>query len=463
MYMISAPNLRLPSNGNKFFLGLVLFCGLFFGCSTTKSSMPSGPTVLEPDVPAEEEDLIGEVDTIQWTLLPASEYPPINSSLDMKMPALKREFKSSYEVALLIPFQTSGENETSGLNYNKIRFSHFYSGVKMALSTNREDEIEVNITTYDTNRSVEDFEKVLERMERFKPDIIVGPYQREFIRKIASFAKENRIPVISPWLSSTSITSDNLFYLQIRPNILEYYKNIVKHVNANHDRSRVWLIGRDKGQDENKLQAIQQLNERESILPVVQPYAEGILSLDTLTQTDSLVFSDIFEQGVEAFVLPHYIPRDEKYLYSALRKIYAEKGDRDVKVYTLPLALTSEEVDLNILKNLDINICEYKFPDPGNENVQAFRKSYFETFGWLPIEDSYYGYDLMNFILFGLKNHGRYFHYYMIDERLDLLQMSVQIKPFSRTDDENGTDYLMNAHLYMIEYDEDHFVVKDID
>ena len=461
--MTSVRSLPRLLNGNRYFLSLLLFGGLIFGCSTSKNSIPTNSPVLEPNITEEKDDKLGPIDTVQWTILSEDDFPPINSSPEMKIPAMKREFNKTYEIALLIPFQTSGANESTSLNYNKVRFSHFYSGIRMALSSYQEDEIEINISTYDTNRSSEDFDRVLQRMDRVRPDVIAGPYQREFIRQIADYAKEKRIPVISPWLSSTSITSDNLFYLQIRPNILEYYRNIVKHVNANHDRSRIWLIGRDRGQDENKLQAIQQLNQQESILPVVQPYPECSLSLDTLMQTDSLVFTDIFEKGVDAFVLPHYIPRDEKYLYSALRKIYAEKGDRDIKVYALPLALTSEEVDLNILKNLDINICEYKFPNPGNDDVKEFRKSYFETFGWLPIEDSYYGFDLMNFIIYGLENHGKYFHYYMIDEKLDLLQMTMHIRPFSRNQEKEETDYLMNSHLYMIEFDNDHFVVKDID
>ena len=68
----------------------------------------------------------------------------------------------------------------------------------------------------------------------------------------------------------------------------------------------------------------------------------------------------------------------------------------------------------------------------------------------------------MKFIKYGLENHGQYFHYYMQGEPLNLMQMKINIKPYHKVEDSERPDFLVNDHLYIIEFDTDHFDVKDI-
>lgn len=458
--MMSAPNHRPLLNGSKI---CVLWCAMIAmaSCATSSVATSKGsPTLLEPntDEVKSGEDAPLHVDTMQWTLVSD---PPITSDMapDEHLPV---ERKETYEVALLIPFRTSGVYRSGELDANKEKFAHFYAGMKQAIQDHSRSDLNVHITTYDTNRSKADLEKILSRMDAYRPDLIVGPYESDLIAEAARFAKENRIPLISPWKASTRITSDNVYFLQLRPNITEYYSKIVQHLNNHFDRSEVLIIGRKTGEDNPKIRAIQEINQLESSIPVVQAYREFLVDEDSLMVADSMVFDHVLNEEVKAFFLPHFSSRDEGFLYSCLRKLYAEKGDRDIAIYTMPLALNSDRIDINILKNLNLRICEYRFADMRNPQIQSFRQKYFDEFGWLPTEDSFFGNDVMNLIFYGLKEHGKYFHYYMAGERIDLNQMSVFIEPYSNDPQSDVIDYMMNSHLSIISFVNDRFTIRDI-
>ncbi len=459
--MTSVPNLLPQSNGSKLLLGLTILVALV-ACSTSSvATRTKSPEILTPDkeAPDVEKPMPGfRVDTIRWTLVSD---PPITSDM-APVERLPSEKQDVYEIALLIPFRTTGFYDNADLDANKQKFAHFYAGMKQAIKNRRGGPAQINITTYDTNRSDADFDKVLSRMTLHRPDLIVGPYETDLISRAATFAKENRIPIISPWRASTRITRDNVYFLQLRPNITEYYAKIIAHINDNFNRREVRILGRKNGEDAGKIRAVQEINQERSPLPVTEAFTTMLIDKDSLMVADSLVFDRAFEQQVKAFFLPHFSSRDEDFVYSCLRKLYAEKAEREVFIYTMPLVLNSDRIDINILKNLNIRICEYRFADLRNPEIQRFRQSYFDDFGWLPTEDSYFGFDVMNFIFYGLDKYGKYFHYYLENELVDLAQMSVYIERFTREKDDDHIDYMMNSHLYIISFEGERFTIRDI-
>jgi hypothetical protein len=50
----------------------------------------------------------------------------------------------------------------------------------------------------------------------------------------------------------------------------------------------------------------------------------------------------------------------------------------------------------------------------------------------------------------------------MADEPLDHLQMKIDIQPYRKDENDERPAFMTNEHLYIIEYDTDHFVIKDI-
>ena len=455
--MISAPNRLLPLNGNKLIF-LYLISLIILACGTTAPST-SGPTVITPDQPQdrEEEVAVYDVDTIQWIFDSADEFPPISAETKVASFGMERVRKDYYRIALMLPMRVQGISPE--LDPNNRKFAEFYAGIKMA--TQQNFGVDADVKVYYTNRDASRVNEIIRDMSYSPPDLIIGPYVSKLISQVADFAEDNRIPIISPWKLSSSITEDNIFFLQMRPAIEQYFARIVDHVNFNFDRSEISIIQRPGGKDRAKTRMIEKINQESSNVPVVQPYNIVDISLDSLMDAEANVFDTLLDMGTKAFILPHFLSSDERFIYSCLRKMYGEKNGRDFFVYTMPVSLNSERIDINLRKNLNIRTPEFRFPDPLNPDISAFKKEYLETYGWLPTEDSFYGFDLMTFILYGLSEHGQYFHYYMAGEDLDLLQMKVRIEPYFKEGESRNPEFMVNNHLYIIEYDGDRFVIND--
>ncbi|MFT4565614.1 MAG: hypothetical protein ACI9FN_000567 [Saprospiraceae bacterium] len=457
--MISQQNLLLQLSGNRIIIVLIAL-GLLISCA---SSTPArGTKVLDPDKHKEKEEEVVAipVDTVQWTVVPEEDSPPITSD-DARVESylLEKVKKDYYKIALLLPFRIDESIAIPNLSSNNEKFASFYAGMKLA--GKEQADVRISVKTYYTDRDLTKLSSILEDMDRDQPDLIIGSYDSAIISKTAEWAKSNRVPLISPWGSSTKITEENVFYLQLRPSITNYYEKMLEHINDNFDRYKVYMLGREERADQTMFRVIRRINERNSPLPEVTPYNELILSMDQLMNEDSL-FIEVLEEGAQAFILPQYASTDDAYVYSCLRKLYAEKGDSDIYIYTMPMLLNSDRIDINIFKNINTRTCEFRFPDPRNPDVQNFRSQYYNSYGWLPTKDSYYGYDVMKFIAYGLENHGQYFHYYMQNESLDLMQMKINIKPYHKVEGSERPDFLVNDHLYLIEFDTDHFDIKDI-
>ncbi len=444
-------------SGSKF--GLIAVLILLVSCSSTKNSHSSSSArIIKPNtnttVTSPTKVSLAPPDTMLLTLIADEKSMPIASS-DFRQSistTLSQAKKSVYNVALLMPFRGSTLDE------NNMKFANFYGGLQLAAAESA--DVIIRMRTYSTERSEGSIRKILNDFDSWSPDLIVGPFETEHLQSIADYGKKNRIPVISPWKSSTQITNDNPYFLQIRPNITDYYANIVQHINANFDRSQVCIIGRPGNQDLSKNRAIQRLNQELSNLPLVQAYREFSVSIDSLLQTDTTVFVKELDAGVKAFIVPHYVIRDESYVYSCLRKLYAEKGESEFYVYTMPTAIGTEDLDLNIFKQLKLRTCEFKFVDKRNPQVKRIREKFFNQYGSLPDSDAYYGYDLMQYIKKGLAEEGQYFYYYLKNRTLEFSQMSLKVKEVVNANDR--TDYFVNSHMYLIEFINDTFVARSL-
>jgi len=455
--MTSVLSRLLLSNGSKIIY--ISLCLMLLSCSTTQNTS-ARPTVIKKDEPDTRPSTDVEavpVDTVKWTWEDEEEFPPITSEGEVASYLLDNVTKDRYEVALLLPMKL--QQTVPNLDAINKKFADFYAGIKMAASKAR--DVRANVSVYYTDREEATLDNIIATWSFRKPDLIIASSNSALIKKTAEYARSERIPVISPWLSSTKVTSDNLFYLQMRPSIEEYYKVILEHVDANFDRNEVRIIQRADGSDRTKTMVLQKLQESISEIPLFTPYENIDVEVDSLMDAEANVFDTLITQEIKAFIIPNYSSKDDRYVYTCLRKMYGEKLGRDFTVYTMPVAIKSDRVDINILKNLDIRTPEFRFPDIQKVEVKAFKEAFLVEHGRLPSDDAFYGYDLMSFVSYGLANHGQYFHYFMAGEELDLMQMKVHISPFFKEETSERPDFMVNDHLYIIEYNTDHFEVSD--
>ena len=455
--MISAPSLQRLLSGNSMVWMTSIAAFFMISCAGSKSVIDD-PNIVSPNVVKDEAPKVStiEVDTVRWSFVDESDIIPISSDMAAEVLPFEQINKEEYNVALLLPLRLSGDGN-SDLNINNEKFAHFYAGYKLAL----QDIDWIQTTTYHTNRSEQGVQNAIYKLDR-DTDLIIGPFDRENISSVAKYAKEYRVATISPWTVSTTVTADNLFYLQLRPNLSSYWTEIIKDATKNFDRSKIRLISNADGSDRAMMRFIQQINEEKSGLPISEPIEEYTVSMDSLLNGESMVFESAFDDEVEAFILPHYnTSKHDRFVYECLRKINAEKEGNAPHIYVMPLVVNSDRLDLNILNNLNVKICDYRFYDKRSLDYQRFKSDYYEQYGRLPNDDAYYGYDVGQLAILGFKKYGKYFHYYMKDELIRLGQMSLEVGPYYNSSDE--LLYLMNEHLDIYQFDGGYYQLKNTD
>lgn len=461
--MTLVQNRPLPLNGNKTVIGslcLIMICsscGLFKPKDPVYEHKEGGfKTTVKPKS--------SKTDTIKWNKIPEKDKPPIRTD---KPYDPTEEYVSTkqgnYKISLLLPFnhhKFQYSEEAVMEESNELRFVNYYAGVKLALDELERKGANLNVQVHDTKGSESTVSSLVRSNALSSSDLIIGPYKRDGLKSVAEYGKKNKITVVSPWQASSKITSENPHYIQMRPRLSKHYTKIVDHVLQNFSEDQVFLIGRSSDSDQKRFRSFQNAAAALSSSGSKRPFTEFTIVEDSLIYGDT-AFDSIFHQNMPSvFILPNWSFKDEAFIYDCLRRINTEKGNNQVYVYGMPILLESDKISYDLYQQLNLRVCRSKFVDKNSNNVKNFRRSYFNTYGAMPKDDAYEGYDMMMFLGESLMKHGRNFQFELGKQRDNYLQTSFDvIRTYSKSsgDKFDLINYFENQSLDIIEFRNNRF------
>lgn len=459
--MISAPNLPQQSSGNNlsglcvgFFLVLILSaCG---GSKKTVDDTRVMKPRTRPAIERKQAGAMGKVDTVRWTEIDRSkEYEKTLEELELD----KRE---TYKVSLLYPFslESSSTDDTKNTNTRLGRTTDYYAGTKMALSQLGEEEISLDVYVYDSESG--NFDVKLQECRN--SDVIIGPMEKGQLATTAQYGKNNEIPVVSPWFSSTKITDDNPYYVQLKPSLKDHMTKMVEHVKDNYSDDQVFLLGRRKRKDQSMMKYIQSVAGAMNRSGSSRTFQEYYLEEDSLIVGETAYDSIFYEDRTSVFILPNWsFVDDEEFVYNAVRKMSGEKGLNDVVLYGMPILLESPKVKFEHYANLRMRIARTSYLDRNSEAVKEFRKSYYDKYGGFPSEEAYKGFDMMMFVGRSLNSYGKNFQYFLDTYESGLYQTAYDVKKVfknSESSELSDLQYLQNKHIYILTFEDNKFVAN---
>ncbi len=474
--MILAPNHPRLLSGSKI---LLLFSTTLFllSCSTSKTVYTPSRVSTPKETPVKQD--VPLVDTVKWEIVDEEVKPPIqNDEIDI----IPQEKKDVYNVALMIPFEANkpdANTRATSDNSRTNRFVSFYAGTILALTQLEQEGLNLNVDVFDTQRSADKVKSDLKSFRMQNMDALIGPYatrsNKDGLIAAAEFGKENEITVVSPWYASSSLAKENPFYVQLRPNTADHFQKIMAHAKANFDDSEIVLVGRDQDDpkrrrsDENIIKYLQKVHKETSKDNSPDDLRVFRVQVDSLLNGETAYDSIFYETGRKAIIFPFYSSSgDGDFMYNCLRRINGEKSLEPVHVYTMPLALDSDQIGFNLFRNLNMKVCRSKFVDKQNADVRAFEREYYNRYGTIPNDDAYHGYDVMYFVGKNLMEYGRNFQFF-VDESQQFLQSSFRLEgvPINETDPEleskalDNINYFVNKHLDIIEFQGENFKKLD--
>lgn len=466
--MISVPNRLRLLNGSKFlFLAILIFslssCAIF---QDQRSKKPN--RTYKKQKPIKKANPV-KVDTLEFDedVVDLPEMP--ETDLYKKYGS---EFKEVYKIALILPLENNFTIQNlsalkSDLSY---RFINYYAGIQLALEDLSKMGLNLEVEVMSSSLKSNDGRKYMNQLNKMKPDLIIGPYERDLLKELASYAKRKQIPVISPWQSSSKITRDNPYYIQLKPDIKTYYQKIVEDINRHFIPGQVYILGRENLRVENnRINYIQEVQaESNDGFGEGKPYQVFHVEEDSLSQGETAfdsLFVDQFYREI-AVLIPNWSFRDEQFIYSCMRKLNAEKQDVKVNVYGMPIIYDSDKIGYNLYKSLNVRLVMDGYVNTSDAAVKEFRNRYYHQFKALPLKEALEAYDMMMYVGTNLDRHGSRFQFFLVDDQQDFLHTSYKLIPRLQDDkveaeDLESVDYFENTHLDILGFDYNSFRKSD--
>ncbi len=450
--MISAANLRQPLSGSNLLLIVFLFV-LLAGCATRKQK---NATVIKKDPPVQKQNpLPKKIDTVVWKI-----EDPIKSSVEQTNPSKANEKKSEsnrfnkkykksndqLEVVLLFPFKCNFlDSSTTKINTASIRYVQYYAGMLMAVDElNKETDKKINIQVFDCE-SLEEVSQVLEKFNKIPPHLIIGPQKVEALKYAAEWAKAHETTLFSPWVSSSTITNDNPYYIQGKAGLNAHYEILNAHARAHYPKENIVLIS--KSLDDSKARFFNEgISPKDTIAEVFLKEA------DLMTGIDPIIAPLFRNSGPTVFILPYASAKDENYVYHFIRRATSEKGNKEMVIYGTYKWLEMKSDILDFMNVYNIRISIGNIFDQDNALVKSFRRRYYDRFREFPSQDALEGYDMAKYSLKSLRTYGEDFQWKGMNSFSGLLENSFNLLPVYKSKDSKlEEDYYENSNLKIVE------------
>ncbi len=501
--MILAPNHQQPLSGSKSML-LALLCTLFLtNCSALK---PATQTDVAPKQKAQPEksekdalyleeiratkvyDPVSQswivvtygpkekMDTVQWKMRrpdaqTISNFPsyfqprpiapivplnPVTPEATGVVGGKRIEKKSTYDVAVVLPFlQGIPETASAGSDAKVSRWAtNFYAGLKLAGSVLQQEGVSLRIHAADTKADEQSMVKLLEQPALAKADVIIGPYRRDQIKRTADFAKANNKVVVSPYSAVSKLVEQNPGYVQVNPSLESHCRAQLDHVLKEFAPEELLLVTRNNETELACVSFFQKANQDYAGTTDAKP-------LRTFTITNPTYAGINIEpqlRGKEqlAIIVPSWA--DQNFVFFLLRKISdAKTENQKIVVYGMPQWMEYENFEYEFFERLHVRVSNPSYLDPLDEEVKAFRQTYFDTYGTVPDLAAFQGYDLLLYVGRMLQEYGRSFQYYLDQYPSHGMHTRFEFKPAltpgaSSTELSDNISYFENVFVHILEF-----------
>ncbi|MDP4239263.1 MAG: LysM peptidoglycan-binding domain-containing protein [Bacteroidota bacterium] len=130
-----------------------------------------------------------------------------------KRNSTKSFYNKTIKIAYLLPFMLDQPKN----DLNDERFLNFYEGSLLAINEAKQKGISLEVYTYDTERSEDKVNEILNIPELKTMDLIIGPAYSNMVPYVGNFSKENKINTLIPFTSKVPDIESNPYLFQFNP------------------------------------------------------------------------------------------------------------------------------------------------------------------------------------------------------------------------------------------------------
>ena len=348
------------------------------------------------------------------------EMEPLDSLLkDIESPSRRNRIIERYMMEEKIP--------------QSVNFLEFFQGTLLAIDSMRRTGMKLDVRYKDTRRSMDRTRSILMDDELEDFDLFIGPFYDYNLEIVSEFARQHRIPLVTPFHNDLELLRGNPYLFQLSPSIETGYREAAKLVASKHMYNIVYVRQEDSLNIE-KHEYFKQLifdgfDDYHPSDPVV--FKEVILELK---RTDEIIQS-LSRDKKNLVVVP---TADEALASTVVSSLYFQLNNYDIEVIGGPYWTEFSTIDLRHYHKLNLvfyNPFWVDYHDPGVERFMTkFRKHYYSEPTITTRKGINYGilgHDMTLYFLNALRIYGRRFILELDDYQPELVQGSYTFRRFS--------------------------------
>jgi LysM repeat protein len=352
--------------------------------------------------------------------------------------------KEQYIISLLIPFYLDSYDTliSKQLNYQKEQIYkptqiglEFYTGFKYGLEHldlgTKQVEIRVHDISLDLHsRSTEDVDKLLATEEFFETDLIIGPFHRTNVAKVAEYAKKSHKPLVCPVPQRNDILQDNPYMIKVYSSDLAQVDFMQEYAANNWKGSNVVLIENNELKDVVLTERFQGINGADTNW---KHYNEvnSWLNKVKIYEFDTARINRVLNDSVENIILMPMNSRSFIGRFLAGMNKYAL--DYNIKIVGLDSWNKMGYIEYRYLNNLNVHTVRNQFCDFQDTTKQNFVLEFRNTYQTEPNDWTLLGYDIANYFVSALANKGTAFQNFFSELKQSGISKEFNFKRVSST------------------------------
>ena len=323
-------------------------------------------------------------------------------------------------ISLILPLK--GENGIQSDN-----FAQFYQGFLVGVDSLRNEGVNISLNVLNSDKQNIVSDRIIRSGELDGSDIIIGPVYDEQFCKVAEYAADNSIPIVSPL---AKVSCESKFAFQVSPDDITRYDKLK---NALTDKNIILLS--TENDDSTFVAAMDSLcNGSIKVVPF------------NIKSAPRSYIHHLSNTRANVFLIATTDPQEADGVISKVGAIRVFAGASVVSSISTAKIARMSNIDPSILYNANLSYVTSYHNDRTSKIVREFDSKYMTLFGDIPSLYSYRGYDVALFFVGSLKEFGEEFSYYIENYSTTTLQVAYR---FNRNS--NGGKFV-NQEWMLINY-----------
>jgi LysM repeat protein/ABC-type branched-subunit amino acid transport system substrate-binding protein len=311
--------------------------------------------------------------------------------------------ENEFVVALLLPFfsfenkvfeQNLKPNQKNEILSKSLVAIQFYNGFLMAIDSLVETGYKIKVYVYDTANDSTAIEKIFNREESNNFDLIVGPLYANGFNVAAKYAKERKIPIVSPFVQTPSILKNNIYTNKITPSQTVLMKETAEYIAANYPSENVIVVTHNSTKDKTLLNTFVTSfrNKTTNQLKEINYSVNGIGGINNL----------LHPSKKNIIVMPF---NEQSIVTDIISKIYFLNKENIILVGTEGWQ-AFDNIDMEYINKLQLHWATYSYINFESEKVKEWINKFRLKFATEPDNYAFQAYDLACYYFMALNKNG---------------------------------------------------------